>query len=411
MRSSTFDAALAVEEGEASDNVTALATAARIGPRPPPSDWTSLAMNCAARTRYQVVFCDSLLERDEALLEAVGDRRALLVTTPTVDRIHGPAMRALLARTNTVSTMVLEAREETKSMDLVASVCSEALAKGLNRTGLLISFGGGVCSDIVTLAAALIRRGVAHLRVPTTLIGQIDAGIGLKGAVNFCGKKSFVGCFHPPEQVLIDPGLLQSLPRRFLVSGIAEAIKVAIARDAVLFDLLERWSLELIVSGFDEPAVEGRELLQRSIWAMLDELRTNPYEDQGYERVVDFGHTFSPALEAAMGFELQHGEAVAIDIALSATIARSLGLISGDVWQRIVNLLKMASLPVFARRLDLGLCQDALAEARRHRGGSMNLVLPAAIGRVMFLKDRDELPDAVLEQSLALLGACTEGNR
>jgi 3-dehydroquinate synthase len=295
-------------------------------------------------------------------------------------------------------------------MDFVQRVCSEALAHGVNRRGLLISFGGGVCSDIVTVAASLIRRGIGHLRVPTTLIGQIDAGIGLKGAVNFCGKKSFVGCFHPPEQVLIDPAFLRSLPRKFLISGIAEAIKMGIARDARLFDLLERRSLDLVMSGFEEPGAEGRELLQRSIWAMLDELRKNPYEDQTYERLVDFGHTFSPALEAAMGFEIHHGEAVAIDMALSATIARSLGLIAPDTWQRVVDVLRTASLPIFAPRLDVQLCRDALVEAARHRGGVMNLVVPAGIGRAVFLKHQDDVPDSVLEHSLASLASEAVGN-
>ena len=408
MRSTTFDGALKVEEGVSTSNLTSIATA-RIGPRPPPSDWAAVSMDCVARTRYEVLFCESLLESHSALIDAIGDRKALLVTTPTVDRIHGAAIRAALQKTNTVSTLVLNAREETKSMELVAAVCNEALSHGLNRTGLLISFGGGVCSDVVTLSASLIRRGVAHIRVPTTLIGQIDAGIGLKGAVNFCGKKSFVGCFHPPEQVLIDPAFLQSLPRKYLVSGVAEAIKMGIARDATLFELIEARALDLVTSGFDEPAAEGRELLQRSVWGMLDELRQNPYEDQGYERLVDFGHTFSPTLEAAMGFDIHHGEAVAIDMAMSATIARSLGLIGADVWQRIVNVLRTASLPIFASRLDLQLCRDALVEARRHRGGSMNLVVPAGLGRVVFLKDANDLPDSVLETSLASLSSYATG--
>src|SRR5205085_10032189 len=173
MRSTTFDGALRVDESIPSSNLTSIATA-RIGPRPPPSNWASVSMDCVARTRYEVLFCDSLLGPDSALLEAIGDRRALLVTTPTVDRIHGAAIRAVLQKTNTVSTLVLNAREETKSMDQVEAVCNQALSHGLNRTGLLISFGGGVCSDVVTLSASLIRRGVAHLRVPTTLIGQID---------------------------------------------------------------------------------------------------------------------------------------------------------------------------------------------------------------------------------------------
>src|SRR5919204_7064452 len=178
---------------------------------------------------------------------------------------------------------------------------------------------------------------------------------------------------------------------------------MGIARDMTLFELIEARSLDLVASGFEEPVEEGRELLRRSVWAMLDELRMNPYEDQGYERVVDFGHTFSPALEAAMGFEVQHGEAVAVDMALSATIAQDLGLISADVQRRIVNLLKTATLPIFEPRLDLQLCRDAVLEACRHRGGSMNLVVPAGIGRVVFLKDREELPDPVLERSLAAL--------
>ena len=173
--------------------------------------------------------------------------------------------------------------------------------------------------------------------------------------------------------------------------------------------MIEARAFDLVTSGFDEPAAEGRELLQRSVWGMLDELRQNPYEDQGYERLVDFGHTFSPTLEAALGFDIQHGEAVAIDMAMSTTIARSLGLIGADVWQRIVNVLRTASLPIFASRLDLQLCRDALVEARRHRGGSMNLVVPAGLGRVVFLKDANDLPDSILESSLASLSSCAAG--
>ena len=410
MQSTTFDGAVAVDQGGSSRSLTVVETA-RVGPRPPPPQWASLSMDCAARTSYQVVFSNALLQsQTSALVEAIGDRKALLVTTPTVDRMYGSAIRAVLEKTDTVSTLVLNVREETKSMELVQSVCAEAFSHGLNRRGLLIAFGGGVCSDIVTLSASLLRRGIAHIRVPTTLIGQIDAGIGLKGAVNFCGKKSFIGCFHPPEHVLIDPAFLRTLPRRYLVSGVAEAIKMGIARDESLFDLLERRSLDLVTSGFDEPVVAGRELLQRSIWAMLDELSTNPYEDQTYERLVDFGHSFSPALEGALGFDIHHGEAVAIDMALSATIALSLGLIAPDVWERILGVLRTASLPAFSPRLDVQLCRDALTEACRHRGGSMNLVLPAGIGRAVFLKDPREVPDSLLEHSLGLLSSSAVAN-
>ena len=365
-------------------------------------------MDCLARSGYEVTFCDSLADSD-ALAEAVGDRKALLVTTPTVERVHGNAIRAALARTRTVSTLVLNAREECKSMELVQAVCAEALAQGLNRKGLLISFGGGVCSDIVTLAASLIRRGVGHIRVPTTLIGQIDAGIGLKGAVNFCGKKSFVGCFHPPEQVVIDSSLLRSLPPRFLISGLAEAFKMGIARDEALFDLLATRSRALVESGFADAA--AREVLQRSIWSMLDELRRNPYEDQTYERLVDFGHTFSPGLEAALDFGIHHGEAVAIDLALSATIASCLGLLGHEAWEDILGALEGAGLPIRSPRLDLELCCAALTEACRHRGGSINLVVPTAVGQATFLRRREELADGVLAEALERIAAREDARR
>ena len=116
-----------------------------------------------------------------------------------MDRLYGEAMREALKKTNTVSTLVLDVREETKSMKYVEAVCAEAMAHGLNRKGLLIGFGGGVCLDVVTVAASLIRRGVGHLRVPTTLIGQIDAGIGLKGAVNFAGKAPLYSAAAAPH--------------------------------------------------------------------------------------------------------------------------------------------------------------------------------------------------------------------
>jgi len=377
-----------------------LATVSRIGPRPQPADWASLAMGCDARGRYQVTICDSLLNPgNTALRDALGDRKALLVTTPTVDRLYGAAIRAMLG----VKTLVLDVREETKSMQYVEAVCKEALAQGLNRRGLLIGFGGGVCLDVVTVAASLIRRGVGHLRVPTTLIGQIDAGIGLKGAVNFCGKKSFVGCFHPPEQVLIDPLFLRSLPRRSLASGIAEAIKMGIIRDTALFELIEGSSRELTTAGFTGAA--GISVLRSSIWAMLEELRKNPYEDQTYERVVDFGHTFSPLLESAMGFDIEHGEAVAIDMALSATIALLLGLIPQSGCERILQVLENASLPIFAPKLTVPLCREGIVEAARHRGGSMNLVVPGGIGWPLFLKNCADVSDSVLEDALASLSS------
>lgn len=372
----------------------------------PPEQRSSWSLQCETQRGYRVRICNSLLDpKAPTLLEALRDRKAMVVTTPSVDQLYGARLRAALQGASVAATLVLDVGEETKSVQFVEQVCAQALAHGLDRRGVLLAFGGGVCSDVVTVAASLIRRGIAHVRVPTTLIGQVDAGIGLKGAVNFAGKKSFLGCFHPPEQVLIDPELLRSLPKRFLVAGLAEALKMGIARDVRLFELIEQSAAELVATGFDSPAGDATELLQRSIYSMLDELAANPFEDRTYERLVDFGHTFSNAVESALSFDIHHGEAVAIDLALSACIAEAVGVLGAAGCERIIAALRSASLPIWTPALDLDLCRGALTEACRHRGGAMNLVIPAGIGRIVFLRGRDQLPDDVLERALSALAA------
>ncbi|MFL5321527.1 MAG: sedoheptulose 7-phosphate cyclase [Myxococcaceae bacterium] len=366
-------------------------------------------MACGSNASYRVRICEGLTApRSNALREAVADRRALLVMTPTVAQLHASSLAAKLPRG--VATMVLGVGETSKTMQTVEQVCAEAVRHGLTRDGLLVAVGGGVCSDVVTMAASIIRRGVGHVRIPTTLIGQIDAGVGLKGSINFLGKKSFLGCFHPPEQVLIDPAFLRTLPKRFLVSGIAESVKMAVSRDWRLFALLESRAEEMIAAGFASEPEAVRELLERSITGMLDELSQNPYEDQTWERVVDFGHTFSPALEAALNFDIHHGEAVAVDIALSATLSRSMGLLSGEAHQRIIALLKRCGLPIWMPELTPSLCTLALADASRHRGGCANLVIPTRIGGTAFVKRTEDIPPRALEHALRhLAGLANEG--
>jgi 3-dehydroquinate synthase len=127
--------------------------------------------------------------------------------------------------------MVLHCNEATKSVEQVLRVCERARQVGLDRSGLLIGIGGGICTDIVTVAASWIRRSIRYIRVPTTLVGQADAGIGIKGAVNFSQKKSYLGCFHPPRAVIITPPFLKTLPHNNLREGFAEIIKMAIIRD------------------------------------------------------------------------------------------------------------------------------------------------------------------------------------
>jgi 3-dehydroquinate synthetase len=335
------------------------------------------------------------------LVEAIAGRKCLLVTTPSVARLYANRIASRLLESGVeLSLSVVECSEASKSLAEVERLCEQCFRAGLDRRSLLIGCGGGVCTDLVTMAAALTRRGLGYIRIPTTLIGLIDAGIGIKGAVNLPGKKSAIGCFYPPERVLLDPAFLRTLPPKLISDGLAEAIKVAVVMDVPLFSLLEQASGELLRA----PSVADHERLTDLVWRpstrLLEELEPNLYEEQTYQRLLDFGHTFSPMIEARSHFQISHGTAVAIDIALSTAGASELGLLSWPDHDRILRLLLSAGLPLWSDLLSVESCVGAMNEIEAHRGGRLNLVVPTGIGSAAFIIGKGQLPGNVLRKAL-----------
>ena len=287
----------------------------------------------------------------------LAERKAMIVTTPTVNFLYGRALADELQDAGIqVSIKELDCNEESKTLNQVERICKWAQDTGIGRQGVLVSLGGGVCMDIVTVAASWICRGIQCIRVPTTLIGLVDAGIGIKGAVNFGYSKNYLGCFSPPFKVLIAPFFLRTLSREHLKEGFSEIIKIALIRDAALFKLVQNYGLALIKDHFKDLSSSAKELFSRAIVRMIEELESNIYEDQTFERLVDFGHTFSPLLEAETRYQLSHGQAVAVDIALSTALSYDLGIIDYRYRDRILYLLKNLGLPIYVRELTPSLC-------------------------------------------------------
>ena len=347
--------------------------------------------------------------RIDDLVPIIKGRKCFLITTPSVARLYANKIASCLLQSGiNLSMLVLPCSERSKTMSEVESLCKECFRAGLDRKSVLIGCGGGVCTDLVTMAAALTRRGLDHIKIPTTLIGLIDAGIGIKAAVNLPGKKSAIGCFYPPERVFLDPSFLRTLPRQLISDGLAEAIKVAITFDAALFQRIEQTSRELL----DNPRQAHYDRLTDLVWRssnlLLDELETNLYEDQTYERLLDFGHTFSPMIEALSGFEVRHGMSVAIDMALSSAVSYFLGFLSCADQDRILRLLLDVGLPIFSHLLNLEDCSNALDEIEAHRAGHVNLVVPRGIGKAAFLPKKEQVPQAVLNTALNFLRKKTQ---
>jgi 3-dehydroquinate synthetase/predicted NBD/HSP70 family sugar kinase len=356
------------------------------------------AVRAASDRGYEVALVHDLAGGGiHELVSRLEGRTGLLVATPTVARLYGAALRDRLAEHGIdYPLLVLPVTEPTKDLSQVERVAAAAYEHGLDRTSILVAIGGGVVTDVVSAAGALVRRGIGVIRIPTTLIGQVDAAVGVKCAVNFAGKKSALGSFSPPRAVLIDPAYLETLPLTHLRAGFAEIVKMAVACDAGLLEMAEAHGAELLASRFGRVSPARAEMVWRSAVDMLEELEPNLFEDQTYQRRVDFGHVFSPLLEAASGYRVAHGQAVAIDVALTTRIACRLGWLDAAECDRVLRLLVRLGLPIYHPLLTDDLLDRAVAESAAHRGGCLNLVLPVGPGRSEFLEHAADLPADVL---------------
>ncbi|KPI14426.1 3-dehydroquinate synthase [Actinobacteria bacterium OK074] len=318
------------------------------------------------------------------------DRR-LLVVDKVVDRIYGPEIDAYFtAHGFDTAKLVLDAHEQVKDWSSVDAVLAAMDGFGVDRRREpVIAIGGGVLCDVVGFAASIYRRGTPYVRIPTTLIGLVDAGVGVKTGVNHRSGKNRIGTYAQPLLSLLDTRFLASLPVRHLGNGMAEILKVALVKSRALFEHVERASRRDLTLLFEE---EGHAdladyVIEESIHLMLEELQPNLWEGT-LERCVDYGHTFSPTIEMHAVAELLHGEAVAIDIALTTGIALERGLLGEADAVRVLDVIGGLGLSPWNAVLNRrDLLAEALADTVRHRDGFQRLPLTSGIGEHVFVND------------------------
>ena len=289
------------------------------------------------------------------------------------------------------------------SSALVGDIYSQIHRHHLDRHSYLIAVGGGALLDVAGFAAATAHRGVRHVRIPTTTLSQADSGVGVKNGLNAFGQKNFIGTFTPPFAVINDFQLLATLPPRDKRSGYVEAVKVACIRDAAFFNQLERDAGAL--AGFaPEPM---KQLIRRCAEMHLDHIATggDPFES-GSARPLDFGHWAAHKLEQLSHFEISHGEAVAIGIALDVLYSRNTGLLDAVSAERVLSLLEKLGFRLFADELlnannaELPAILSGLEEFREHLGGELSITLLAEIGRSLEVHAMDPRPIAAAIQEL-----------
>jgi 3-dehydroquinate synthase len=338
---------------------------------------------------YEIVKCTDLFNpRNESLLSAGRRRgsRRFIVVDENIYSLHAVALRAYFAEHEVEARVVsVPAGENNKSVDAYLALLSALDDFPIDRRDEpIIAIGGGVITDLTGFVAGTYRRGVPHIRVPTTLIGYVDASVGIKTGINFRGHKNRVGAFTAPEKVLLDRSFLRTLPRRHLLNGLCEIFKLAVISDLPLFELLEADGLACIETNFQDET--GTSILDRAIQRMLDELQLNLFEDD-LARKMDFGHTFGYGLETCAGSQCLHGEAVLIDVLVSSTLAQSRGLLRRSELDRIVRLADALDIIPSLRPLDAGMLWESLQERTLHRNGWQRIPLPHGIGNCAFVND------------------------
>ncbi|UPK69623.1 3-dehydroquinate synthase [Chitinophaga filiformis] len=256
-------------------------------------------------------------------------------------------------------------------------------AQGIDRHSFVVAIGGGAVLDLVGMVAAVSHRGVRHIRIPTTVLSQNDSGVGVKNGINYRGKKNFLGTFAPPAAVFNDAQFLTTLSGQDWRSGISEAVKVALIKDAAFFEWLETNAAALVNN--DLPVMQ--ELVYRCAALHMAHIggSGDPFES-GSSRPLDFGHWSAHKLEQLTDFVLRHGEAVAIGIAVDSVYSSLLGWIDAADAERIVRLLVNLQLPVYHSLLEMqnGVSSPVikgLQEFREHLGGRLTICLLKAIGQ------------------------------
>jgi 3-dehydroquinate synthase len=294
---------------------------------------------------------------------------SIIATDENIAKLHAETISNL-----NIKTIVVPAGEEHKNLQTVSYLWKSFLENGLDRKSTVIALGGGVIGDMTGFAASTYMRGIDWIAVPTTLLSMVDASLGGKTGFDLPEGKNLIGAFHPPKLVLADVQFLKTLPERELISGMAEVVKHGIISDPELFNLCN--------NGLDWAKDNLEEIVKRAMAVKIKVIEEDPYE-KGFRAALNLGHTVGHAIELVSKFNLRHGEAIAIGMAVEAKYSARVGLASRGVVEAIESVLKKINLPT---QIPTELSKEEIIKAMRvdkkKNAKSIRFALPVDIGKV-----------------------------
>lgn len=343
---------------------------------------------------YSIHIGSGIISDSNLFAPVLGKGPVAIITDTNVAPLYLKALQNTLNALNKDSLVItLPAGEESKSLDNIQSITGHLLSAGYGRDCTLCALGGGVVGDITGFAAAVYQRGVACVQIPTTLLAMVDSSVGGKTGVNHPLGKNMIGAFYQPRTVIVDTDTLDSLPEREFRSGLAEVIKYGLINDLSFFSWLED-NLDAVLARDTEALAK---IIKTSCRDKADVVARDELEG-GLRAILNFGHTFGHAIEAASGYgHYLHGEAVAIGMVMAADLSRRLDLLRESEQNRIFKLIKAAGLPTLAPRMETSVYLDFMKVDKKAEGGQIRFILLNSIGSALITGD---VPPAAIIQTL-----------
>jgi 3-dehydroquinate synthase len=327
--------------------------------------------NLAATVRY----CDAEQE----------DAHAVIITDTHVDELYSDAVADPLQEAGAqVDILSVEAGEQSKSPEVAQELWEQLLDQGADRKTVVVALGGGVVGDLAGFVAATFARGLRFVQIPTTLLAQVDSSVGGKVGINLPGGKNMVGAFWQPCGVLIDVDVLHTLPQREYRAGLAEVVKYGVIQDAEFFAFLEANAEPINDRGPDVLT----HIVERCCRLKADVVEQDEREETGLRSILNYGHTFCHAFEAATGYEqLLHGEGVAIGLMCAARLAERLGRVDAAFVARQRALLEAFGLPLEVPDVNHEELIELMYRDKKVERGWLRFVLPTRLGHVELVRD------------------------
>jgi 3-dehydroquinate synthase len=343
---------------------------------------------------YEVRVGEELLERVGLWLrEKEYSDKAVIITDTTVGKLYADVLEGSLKTADfKVTLLQLPVGEEQKSLETATGLYDKLMDAYVERTTPVLALGGGVIGDLAGFVAATYLRGLPLVQVPTTLLAMVDSSIGGKTAVDRGNLKNIIGTFYQPRLVVADIGTLNTLPENELANGLAEVIKSAAIRNDNLFKFLE---INIDKARELHPEVIEDMVLETA--RIKAEIVEKDEKEEGLREILNYGHTIGHAIEAVSGFELKHGQAVAIGMIAAARISSLMGILEESEVARLEVLIRRAGLPVAMSGLDKEKVMEAMQHDKKVRQNKIRFVLLKSIGDAFI---SDEVDPALVREVL-----------